>query len=122
VHLLSTIISSLEMCDIQSKPIPSIDSVFLAHVSRVVGNPTHFMYETVMTYLMERPTLHLTDIPRLLNVLKISGKDTDVSYWREAEWIVSTLFAGLRNKEVRHHVFFSLFSCTDRFLGPSSIR
>lgn len=99
------------MCNIKEKPIPSIDSVFLAHISRVVGNPTHFMYETVMTYLMERPTLHITDVPRLLNVLKIQGKDTDPSYWREAEWIVSTMFAGLRNKEARLSYFCDNHIC-----------
>ncbi|KAF8459585.1 ribosome 60S biogenesis N-terminal-domain-containing protein [Terfezia claveryi] len=93
-HLLSSLLASLEDSPIAFQPLPTIDSVFVAHCVQVLTDPSHFLYEVIMEMLLRSPLLDIWDIPHLLST-PLGSKD---DYYKTTIWKLMILAQGLRSE------------------------
>ena len=95
-HLILGVLASLaaQEGEMKDQPLPSAMGIFLAQASHILANPTHFLYEKVMSLLLRGPLLQLHDLPLMLNTLQV-GED----HHKEVTWILNILAAGLKTEK-----------------------
>ena len=80
--------------------LPYVGGVFAAHCVKVIANPTHFMFGKVNTFLTNRPSWDVKNLPRRFTRLIINSKpDEDDSYHKEVDWFLDYLLDSLRTPE-----------------------
>ncbi|KAI0269360.1 ribosome 60S biogenesis N-terminal-domain-containing protein [Gloeopeniophorella convolvens] len=113
---ISSIMNALQHADLQEKPhalyilhllkdahsdvpadgptprLPAFATLLLAHALRGVFHPAHFLYPLTARFLLQRPTLDLSDVPLLYGML-YSAAD---GWRRERSWLLRFLADAMR--------------------------
>ncbi|KAF9558394.1 hypothetical protein CPC08DRAFT_639060 [Agrocybe pediades] len=76
--------------------LPTYTALLLMHSLRAVFNPSNFIYPITARFLLQRPTLDITDVPMLYNLLYSSA---DESWKKERTWIIKFLADGMVGSE-----------------------
>ncbi|KAF2690505.1 hypothetical protein K458DRAFT_357328 [Lentithecium fluviatile CBS 122367] len=97
--LLGEVLESTESYT-ESKPFPYVGGVFAAHCVKVIADPTHFMFGKINTFLTNRPSWNVRNLPRKFsrNIIN-SEPDEDDSYHKEVDWFLDYLIDCLRTSE-----------------------
>lgn len=81
-------------------PLPYVGGVFAAHCVRVIADPTHFMFTKINSFLTNRPSWDIKNLPRKFTRLIINSQpDEDDSYHKEVDWFLEYLVDCLRTPE-----------------------
>jgi len=76
-------------------------------------DPQHFLYGKINQFLNNGPSWDLDKIPLLHSIL-IREPDGDRTYYKEVEWLLDTLDAGLRWRKVCLDVHLIVHSCEEK--------
>jgi nucleolar pre-ribosomal-associated protein 1 len=96
--LLGEVLESAEACT--DSPFPYVGGVFAAHCVQVIADPTHFMFGKINTFLTNRPSWDVKNLPRKFMRLIINSQpDEDDSYHKEVDWFLEYLLDCLRTPE-----------------------
>ena len=77
--------------------ITTYPTLLVVHALRSIYQPSHFLYPSVMHFLLQRPVLDDTDIPLLLSMLYSSNDDVEKerSWKLERSWIIRFIGDGM---------------------------
>ena len=79
------------------KPLPYLAGAFAAQALHVMIEPAHFMYPKLNRHLMKDPCWRVDKLPSYwLQATIISVPEDDDGYWKEVQWVLEWLVAGLR--------------------------
>ena len=82
-------------------PLPYPVAVLAAHLSAVVADPLHFMYEKVNEFLQRGSQWNVRKLPSYwVDKILMKPPSNDESHYREAEWLLDILIDGLRTSAV----------------------
>ncbi|KZT20563.1 hypothetical protein NEOLEDRAFT_1140540 [Neolentinus lepideus HHB14362 ss-1] len=96
VYLLNLIRGVKLVCaDGEVVRLPSYTTLILAHALRAVFYPSNFIYPHTARFLLQRPTLDVSDVPMLYGMLYSSSDE----WKKERLWIVKFLADGLHNSQ-----------------------
>jgi hypothetical protein len=70
--------------------LPKLIALFLAECLPILNDPKHILYEKVNSFLLQRPSLDMKDIP-LFYSLANTGDHFEV----EVDWLLEMLASGL---------------------------
>lgn len=78
---------------------PYLATTFANAGLHILLDPTHFLYSKLNTHLLSRPSWSLTKLPQqwLHSALHSPPSDDD-AHWKETQWVLSWLVAGLRTQ------------------------
>jgi nucleolar pre-ribosomal-associated protein 1 len=80
-------------------PVPYIVTTFTAHALPVLSDPTHAIFPKLAGFLTLRPSWNQFRLVRYFTdsiILQEPSEDSDVTPWKETEWLLNWLFDGLR--------------------------
>jgi len=76
--------------------LPTYTTLLLMHSLRAVFNPSNFIYPITARFLLQRPSLDISDVPMLYGLLYSSADD---SWKKERTWIIKFLADGMVSSE-----------------------
>lgn len=76
--------------------LPTYTSLLLCHALRTVFYPTNSLYPLISRFLLQRPTLDISDVPMLYTMLYNSSDD---DWKKERTWIIKFLADGMVGSE-----------------------
>lgn len=81
--------------------IPPSVGVFASHALDIVTNPLHILYGKMNKFLNKGPAWNISKIPHYwVDKILLQPPDNDDAHGAEVEWLLKTLFDGLRTEEV----------------------
>ncbi|KAG5437460.1 hypothetical protein PCANB_000888 [Pneumocystis canis] len=83
--------SSVSLTDIEVAPIPYVISLFMALSIQIIINPSHFLFDEVCRFYLQRPKLDFHDIPMFYSLWNATR-----DYYKQSNWLISLLSSGLR--------------------------
>ena len=72
--------------------LPTYATLFLSHALRTIFYPTNFLYPLTARFLLQRPTLDISDVPMLYGMLYSSS---DENWKKERAWMIKFLADGM---------------------------
>jgi nucleolar pre-ribosomal-associated protein 1 len=75
--------------------LPSYTTLILLHALRGIFYPSNFIYPLTARFLLQRPTLDMTDVPMLYGMLYSSSDD----WKKERGWIIRFLSDGMMSTD-----------------------
>ncbi|KAJ7644108.1 ribosome 60S biogenesis N-terminal-domain-containing protein [Roridomyces roridus] len=105
---LAAVWAHLETADMQEQPhvvyvlninqsgrLPSYTTLILLHALRGIFYPSNFIYPLTARFLLQRPTLDMTDVPMLYGMLYSSSDD----WKKERGWIIRFISDGMMSTD-----------------------
>ncbi|KAG5513858.1 hypothetical protein PMAC_000480 [Pneumocystis sp. 'macacae'] len=83
--------SSISIFSIELSPIPYIVSLFMALSIQIITNSSHFLFDEVCRFYLQRPRLDFQDVPMFYILWSGSHE-----YYKKRIWLISFLNFGLR--------------------------
>ncbi|KAG4305547.1 hypothetical protein PORY_001103 [Pneumocystis oryctolagi] len=83
--------SSISTSSIELSPIPYVVSLFMALSIQIITNPSHFLFDEVCRFYLQRSKLDFQDIP-----IFYAFWNTSYDYYKRSNWLISFLTSGLR--------------------------
>jgi len=74
---------------------PKLIAIFLAECLPILNEPNHILYEKVNSFLLQRPSLDMNDIPMFYSL-----SNTGDHFEAEVDWLLEILIAGLDDDTV----------------------
>ncbi|KAG4302823.1 hypothetical protein PCK1_000983 [Pneumocystis canis] len=84
--------SSLSLNDIETAPIPYVVSLFMALSIQIITTPSHFLFDEVCRFYLQRPRFDFHDIPMFYSLWNATR-----DYYKQNNWLISLLSSGLRS-------------------------
>ncbi|CAK5281477.1 unnamed protein product [Mycena citricolor] len=78
-----------------AKRLPSYATLTIAHALRGIFYPAHFTYPLTARFLLQRPSIDLTDVPLLYGMLYSSSDD----WKKERGWIIRFIADGMSSSD-----------------------
>ncbi|EMR08980.1 hypothetical protein PNEG_02755 [Pneumocystis murina B123] len=97
--------SSISLSGMELEPIPYVVSLFMALSIQIIINPSHFLFDEVCRFYLQRSKLDFHDIPIFFSLWNSSS-----DYYKQSNWLMSFLSSGLRtlsdyNIYKKRHIF-----------------
>ncbi|KTW28440.1 hypothetical protein T552_01702 [Pneumocystis carinii B80] len=97
--------SSISLSGMELGPIPYVSSLFMALSIQIIINPSHFLFDDVCRFYLQRSKLDFYDIPIFFSLW-----DSSHDYYKRSNWLMSFLSSGLRtlsdyNIYKKRHIF-----------------
>ncbi|KTW32504.1 uncharacterized protein T551_00594 [Pneumocystis jirovecii RU7] len=114
--------SSISISSIELGPISYVVSLFMALSIQIITNPSHFLFDEVCRFYLQRPKLDFQDVPMFY--IFWSGS---CNYYKQSNWLISFLNFGLRTLMdykiyKKRHIFELLCCLFSSELATSEIR